>query len=345
MRQFRCFRVCVKMVNVKSKSNARTGGTVMSPNVDFINTGHAAQSRYIAALTNPWAAPAVPIPDSFLKAHCAKIGWEDQHSNCKSARIDFEKASDSPSGNYSVRLRTFDANGTLLDMRQYNTNVGSRLVAAGIAFEDGEKASDVGGFVTYRQYDRAYDPTTGQSETVLMDTRTERNYGYGSLTYSLNRRQAMDFEGEASTQLRIEFTEAKDLIIRFAVIAECDGIQGFSEGIVAQNDFLITQTIQNHHAGVFGDTPHPKTTAHLSPAITTLAPHTTHHFSDMWHTAANWVSSAAGWAWKHKPQITAWAQKAEQVYRDVSAFRGSITAARTGEIMSLGARAAPLLLA
>ena len=333
------------MVNVKSKSNARTGAPQMSPNVDFINTGHAAQSRYIAALANPWAAPAVPIPDSFLKAHCAKVGWEDTHSNCKAAQLRFYKNADSASGNYTIELNTFNNLGQVMDSRIYSTTVGARLVAGGISFEDGEKASDVGGFVTYEQQDKAYDPSTGSSEVVLMDSRTERNYGYGSLTYSLNRRQAMDFEGEAMSVIRIEFSDVKSLIIRFAAIVECDGSQGFTEGIVAQNDFIITQTIQNHHAGVFGDTPHPKTTTHLPPNLTALAPHTTHHFSDMWHTAASWVSSAAGWAWKHKPQIAAWANKAEQIYRDVSAFRGSITAARTGEIMSLGARAAPLLLA
>ena len=335
------------MVNVKSKSNARTGGAVTSPNVDFINTGHAAQSRYIAALTNPFSAPAVPIPDSFLKAHCAKAGFEASVTNVKQIVLRFYKLSGpaQPTGNYRLVFQAYDASGTVLagSNKTYDSEVGARLVAAGIAFEDGAKASDVGGFVTYQQRDAAYDGTT--DEEVLTDTRTERNYGYGTLTYNLNRRQALDFEGEAYTELSMEFSEVKDLIIRFVGILECDGAQGFTQGIVSQNDFIVTQTIQNHHAGVFGDTPHPKTTTHLPPHLTAVAPHTTHHFSDMWHTAANWVSSAAGWAWKHKPQITAWAQKAEQVYRDVSAFRGSITAARTGEIMSLGARAAPLLLA
>jgi hypothetical protein len=332
------------MVNVKSKSNVRTGGAVTSPNVDFINTGHAAQSRYIAALTNPFAAPAVPIPDSFLKAHCAKAGLEQSLVGVKQIKLTFHKTGGSPTGNYRVAFDCTDVNGApIFPAKLYDSLVGTRLVAAGLSFEDGAKASDVGGFVTYSQRDAAYDGTS--FEDVMVDSRTERNYGYGTLTYNLNRRQALDFEGDSHIQLKIEFSEAKDLVVRFVAIVECDGQQGFSEGIVAQNDYVITQTIQNHHAGVFGDTPHPKTTAHLPPHLTTVAPHTTHHFSDMWHTAANWVSSAAGWAWKHKPQITAWAQKAEQVYRDVSAFRGSITAARTGEIMSLGARAAPLLLA
>jgi len=331
------------MVNVKSKSNARTGGAVTSPNVDFINTGHAAQSRYIAALTNPFAAPAVPIPDSFLKAHCAKAGYEATINNVKIIKLQMYKVTESATGDYQLVFQAFDLAGNILEQRTYTSAVGARLVAGGISFEDGAMASDVGGFITYEQKDAAYEGTT--YENVMVDSRTERNYGYGSLTYNLNRRQALDFEGEAMTILEVTFSEVKNVIVRWAAILECDGAQGFTHGIVSQSDFIVTQTIQNHHAGVFGDTPHPKTTAHLTPRLTDLAPHTTHHFSDMWHTAANWVSSAAGWAWKHKPQITAWAQKADQVYRDVSAFRGSITAARTGEIMSLGARAAPLLLA
>jgi len=334
------------MVNVKSKSNARTGGAVSPSNVDFINTGHAAQSRYIAALANPWAAPAVPIPDSFLKAHCAKIGLEESITGVRTLNLGFYKSAESATGDYTVSLEALDAGGTaVITPRYFNTSVGARLVAAGISFEDGAQASDIGGFVTYAQHDAAYQQGTAAAEPVMVDSRTERNYGYGSVTYSLNRRQAMDFEGDARTFLKIEFSEDKSIIARFAAIVECDGAQGFTEGIVAQNDFLITQTIQNHHAGVFGDTPHPKTNAHLPPKLTALAPHTSHHFSDMWHTAANWVSSAAGWAWRHKDRVSAWANKAEQVYQDVSAFRGSITAARTGEILSLGSRAAPLLLA
>lgn len=332
------------MVNVKSKSNARTGGAVTSPNVDFINTGHAAQSRYIAALTNPFAAPAVPIPDSFLKAHCAKAGFEETLTGVKTLRLSFSKTVDTSTGNYRLQFSAKDVNDVnIFSPKSYGTFVGARLVGAGISFEDGAQASDVGGFVSYKQRDAAYDGTTFKD--VMLDSRTERNYGYGTLTYNLNRRQALEFEGDAFSELIIEFSEVKDLIVRFVGITECDGAQGFVESVVAQNDYLITQTIQNHHAGVFGDTPHPKTTTHLPPKLTALAPHTTHHFSDMWHTAANWVSSAAGWAWKHKPQITAWAHKADQVYRDLSAFRGSITAARTGEIMSIGVRAAPLLLA
>jgi hypothetical protein len=330
------------MVNVKSKSNARSGGAVTSPNVDFINTGHAAQSRYIAALVNPFAAPAVPIPDSFLKAHCAKAGYETSLTNVKKINIDFSKTADGATGNYTVFFRALDANYASIVTKSFTSTVGTRLVAAGLAFEDGAKASDVGGFVTYRQTDGAYD---GTYEVVNDDARTERNYGYGSLTYNLTRRQLLEFEGDASTNISIEFSEPKELVVRWSAIMECDGSQGFVEGVVGQNDFIVTQTIQNHHAGSFGDTPHPTANTHLPPHLTDVAPHTTHHFSDMWHTAANWVSSAAGWAWKHKGQIQSWANKAEDVYRELSTFRGSITAARTGEIMSIGARAAPLLLA
>jgi hypothetical protein len=185
----------------------------------------------------------------------------------------------------------------------------------------------------------------GSYEVVSLDTRSERNYGYGSLTYSPTRRQSLDFEGNIEIKLKIEFQTAKDLIVRWAAILETDGEQGFAEAIVSQNDYIVTQSLENHHAGVFGDTPYPKNTSHLQPHITQIATTPTHHWSDMWHSAASWVSSAAGWAWRHKPRITAWAQTAGQVYRDLSNFRGSITAARTGEIMSLGARAAPLLLA
>lgn len=331
------------MVNMKSKNNARTGGAVSSPKVDFINTGHASQSRYIAALTNPFAAPAVPIPDSFLTAHCAKAGFESTLSGVYILELSFRKTADDVTGNYAAQFKAYNLSGGVVLDKSYTSSVGTRLVAGGISFEDGAQASDVGGFVTYEQQDSAWD---GNSfETVGSDTRTERNYGFGSLTYNLNRRQAMDFEGNAHTNLRITFSDAKDIIVRYAAILECDGIQGLTENVVSQSDFIITQTLQNHHAGVFGDTPHPQTNTHLPPSLTDLAPHTTHHFSDMWHTAASWVSAAAGWTWKHRPQIQAWASKAPQIYRDVSAFRGSITAARTGEIMSLGARAAPLLLA
>lgn len=331
------------MVNIKSKSNARTGGAVSSPKVDFINTGHAAQSRYIAALTNPFAAPAVPIPDSFLTAHCAKAGFESTLTGVSDLRLTFLKSSDEVTGNYTTLFKAFNASGVEVLNKSYISTVGTRLVAGGISFEDGAQASDVGGFVTYIQDDAAWDGTS--FEPVTTDTRTERNYGFGSLTYNLNRRQAMDFEGNARTTLRVVFSDPKDVIVRFAALLECDGTQGLVENVVSQSDFMITQSLQNHHAGVFGDTPHPQINTHLPPSLTDLAPHSTHHFSDMWHAAASWVSSAAGWTWRHLPQIRAWANKAPQIYRDVSAFRGSITAARTGEIMSLGARAAPLLLA
>lgn len=334
------------MVNVKSKNNARMGGAVTSPNVDFINTGHAAQSRYVAALMNPFSAPAVPIPDSFLKAHCAKVGFEKTLTGVKRVYMAFSKnfaSSQQSTGDYSVDMYALDAAGSALAHKVQTCSIGARLVAAGITFEDGDQASDIGGFVEYTQQDSAYGG--GTYEVVSKDTRTERNYGYGSLTYTPVRRQALDFEGNVEILLEINFQTPKDLIVRFAAIIETDGEQGFNEGIVAQNDYIITQSLDNHHAGVFGDTPYPKNTSHLLPHTTKLAPTATHHWSDMWHAAGSWVSSAAGWAWRHKPRIAAWANQAGQVYRDLQSFRGSITAARTGEIMSLGARAAPLLLA
>jgi hypothetical protein len=343
LRQLGICRFCVKMVNVKSKSNARSGGAVTSPSVDFINTGHAAQSRYIAALMNPFAAPAVPIPDSFLPAHCAKIGYESTQTGVKGFRMNFRKNSQDVTGDYTVELIAWDAGGNNIINKSYTSEVGARLVAGGLAFEDGAQADSIGGFVTYSQIDQASDGTT--TESVNEDDRTERNNGYGSLTYSLNRRQALDFEGNAYSSLLIDFSAAKDVILRFVAIVECDGDQGFTESVVSTSDFVLTQTMMNHHAGVFADTPHPKYTGHLPPILTDLKSVPTHHFSDMWHSAAGWVSSAAGWAWKHRGAVTQWANKAHDVYKYVSGFSGSITAARTGEIMSLGARAAPLLLA
>jgi len=331
------------MNNTKNKNNARTGGAALtSPNVDFINEGHAAQARYIAALANPFAAPAVPIPDSFLPAHCAKIGREITATVTKLS-LKFYKFTADATGDYKVDFSWYNGS-TFLGSYTATSEVGARLVAAGVSFEDGTAAADVGGFVTYKQMNGAYSGS-GSYEAVDTDDRIERNQGYGSLTYKLSRRQMLEFEGDAHLELAIEFDSAKSIIARFAAIVETDGKQGFVESVGSQSEFIVTSSMDNIHAGVFSDIPHPRSNGHLLPVQADLTQNGGHHFKDVWHAAGNWVSAAAGWAWKHRNQVTSWANKAGQVYRDLSAFGGSITASMDGTIMSLGARAAPLLLA
>jgi len=335
-------RSCVKMINNKNKNNARNGGAVSSPNVDFINEGHAAQARYIAAMTNPFSAPPVPIPDSFLPAHCCKLGREVTAVVDK-LLVDFRKSNEGSTGDYRISLKWQNGN-TVVGEYVATSLVGSRLVAAGISFEDGTAAADVGGFVTYTQSDEAFG-SAGGGELVSTDTRIERNQGYGSITYNLNRRQMLDFEGEGRVLLKIEFDSPKNVIARFVAIAETDGKQGFVEDVVSQSEFTITSSVDNIHAGVFADIPHPRSNAHLLPIHSDITLHGGHHFKDVWNVAASWVSSAAGWAWKHKTQVANWANKAGQVYKDLTAFGGSISGSIDGTILSIGARAAPLLLA
>jgi len=332
------------MNNNKNKNNARNGGAVLSsPNVDFINEGHASQARYIAAMANPFAAPAVPIPDSFLPAHCAKIGREIT-ATLDRMELTFSKSNNEATGDYQIFFNWYSA-GTHVGSYSAISEVGARLVAAGISFEDGTAASDVGGFVTYRQRDEAYVPGTVDVEIVDSDERIERNQGYGSLTYKLSRRQMLEFEGHGRVTLAVEFDAPKSLIARFAAIVETDGTQGFTESVGSTSEFVITSSMDNVHAGVFADIPHPRSNGHLLPVHTDLTQNGSHHFKDVWHAAGNWVSAAAGWAWKHRNQVASWANKAGQVYRDLSAFGGSITASMDGTILSLGARATPLLLA
>jgi len=338
-------RSCVKMTNNKNKNNARTGGAALSSptNVDFINEGHAAQARYIAAMTNPFAAPAVPIPDSFLPAHCCKIGREHS-ATVTNLVLTFMRTEEGQTGDYQVSFGMYNGSTTVLESVAAS-DIGSRLVAAGISFEDGTAAADMGGFVTYTQYDRAYDGVSTSAETVNIDKRIERNQGYGSLTYKLNRRQMLDFEGNGRVDITIVFDSPKSVIARFAAIVECDGQQGFVENVTSQADFAITSSMDNVHAGVFADIALPRGTAHLHPVHSDLTQTGGHHFKDVWHAAANWVSTAAGWAWKHRNSVASWANKAGDVYRDLSAFSGSITGSIDGSILALGARAAPLMLA
>jgi len=332
------------MINNKNKNNARTGGAVLSPpNVDYINEGHAAQARYIAAMTNPFAAPPVPIPDSFLPAHCCKIGREVT-ATLDALYIVFKKNNEEPTGDYRITYSWY--NGTT-QVGQFDaiSEVGARLVAAGISYEDGTAAADMGGFVTYSQIDAACSGGSSAVENVATDERIERNQGHGSITYKLNRRQMLEFEGEGQVNLSIKFDSPKTIIARFASIAETDGQQGFVEDVTNHSAFVITSSMDNIHAGVFADIPHPRSNAHLLPIHSDLTLNGGHHFKDVWNAAANWVSSAAGWAWKHKTQVASWANKAGQVYKDLTAFGGSISGSIDGTILSVGARAAPLLLA
>lgn len=330
------------MNNIKKKNNARNGGAVSSPtNVDFINTGHAAQARYIAALANPFAAPAVPIPDSFLPAHCCKAGREII-ANVTKLVLGFNKTTEEVTGDYELSFRWWNG-ATIVGEYTASSEVGSRLVAAGLAFEDGTAAADIGGFINFKQTDYAYAAAAG--EIVSVDERLERNRGYGSLVYKLNRRQMLEFEGNGAVSLEIEFDSPKIVIAKFAAIMETDGKQGFTEDVVSNGEFLVTSSMDNVHAGIFSDIPHPRITGHLPAIHTDLSQNGGHHFKDVWSTAASWVSSAAGWAWKHKNQVASWANKAGEVYRDMVSFGGSISGAIDGSILSIGAGAAPLLLA
>lgn len=331
---------------MKNKNNARTGGAVLSPSnkgLEFINTGHAAQSRYLAALANPFASPAVPIPDSFLTAHVAKSALERVYSNGVDAlQIVFIKTSDDASGDYRLKFRS-RRGSTWTDDKTLDTEDGTRLVAAGISFEDIGKADDVEGVVTYSQVNKA---RLGGNEEVVSETqRSERNIGYGTALYELQRRQALDFEGNAQTVLEIEFSHQSNMLVRFCAITESDGERGFAENRISNKDFTISGKIQNYHAGVFADTPHPELDHSLiEPAHTDVQEHNPGHHSTALTAAAHWVSSAAGWLWKHKNEAAGLIRAAPKYYHAMTKYGGSIMSA-SGQIMSLGARAAPLAIA
>jgi len=137
---------------MKNKNNARTGGAVSPPNtgIDFINTGHAAQARYMAALANPFASPAVPIPDSFLEAHVSKIAKETVIDGVQNLQIKFYKSTEDATGDYSIQYRYQTAAGWV-DLVTETSEVGARLVAAGIAFEDVGQLDSLEGVITYTQ--------------------------------------------------------------------------------------------------------------------------------------------------------------------------------------------------
>jgi len=332
---------------MKYKNNARTGGAVLSPSnkgLEFINTGHAAQSRYLAALANPFASPAVPIPDSFLTAHVAKAAFEKVYTdNVSELSIEFFRNNDDPTGDYKIRFRS-RVGATWTDERVYTSEVGSRLVAAGISFEDIGKADEVEGVVTYKQYNNA-STGSGTIEPVSQSSRSCRNVGFGTTLYELQRRQAMEFEGNNWTTISIAFSHTSSMLVRFCAIAECDGDVGFVESRTSNKDFLISGQIQNYHAGVFADTPHPNLDHSLiEPSHTDIQEHNAGHHSTALTAAAHWVSSAAGWLWKHKDKAAGLIKAAPKFYHDMTKYGGSIMSA-SGQIMAIGARAAPLAIA
>jgi isoaspartyl peptidase/L-asparaginase-like protein (Ntn-hydrolase superfamily) len=155
----------------------------------------------------------------------------------------------------------------------------------------------------------------------------------------------MSFEDNGYTYLRVQFQQSTNLVARFAAIVESDGKQGFVEDVVSDSDFLITNQMTNHHAGVFGDTPMPDLGTHLEPAITSPEKGHTSAWHKTWASAGHWVASAAGWLWKHRGEVYNAARAGSAIYRNLTSFAGSITGMGNGEIMSLPARAAPLLLA
>jgi hypothetical protein len=203
------------MSNTKNKNNARNGEAALSSptGVEFINTGHAAQARYLAALANPFASPAVPIPDSFLTAHVSKMGLETTLTGVRQLNMHFRKVNDEPTGDYRVTFEWYTGS-VWTTVSEYVSNIGARLVAGGIAFEDIGRADALEGTVTYTQKDGAYDGT--QYEEVYVDSRMERNRGFGMRLYELNRRQALDFEGHGTTIVSINFS--KSLISSLALL-------------------------------------------------------------------------------------------------------------------------------
>lgn len=328
---------------MKNKNNARTGGAV-SPStkeIDFINTGHAAQARYLAALANPFASPAVPIPDSFLEAHVSKLAKEMVLDNVSMMQVSFQRSAEEATGDYEITFR-YKVGSYWTDETVAVSEVGARLVAAGLAFEDVGKIDEFEGVVTYAQYNNAYNGTV---EAVSQNDRLSRNVGHGTVLYEPVRRQALEFEGNAYTVISIKFSAPTNIIARFVAIAETDGVQGFTERETSNKDFLITSSFPNHHAGIFGDTPLPALDHSLIlPSHTQVANHNPVHHKTAIQAAAHWVSSAAGWTWRHKDAIANTLKKAPSYYQALTKFGGSVMGS-SGRIIALGARAAPLAIA
>jgi len=338
---------------MKNKNNARTGGAVVTtPNkrVEFINTGHAAQSVYLAALANPFASPAVPIPDSFLPAHVSKVGLEKVFSeitNVDELALKFFKVGNEVTGDYGIEIASRRGNTWTTD-KLVTCETGARLVAAGISFEDIGRADELQGMVTYTQENGASGgPIGGPSayETVSLSERSARNEGFGCTLYELQRRQALEFQGNSQTRLSILFSNRVNIVARFSAIVEFDGEIGFTEHKISNKNFVITSSMPNYHAGIFADTPHPDLDhSLLLPSHTEVTHHNAGHHSSALTAAAHWVSSSAGWLWKHRDAAAKIISKAPEYYKAMTRFGGSITSA-SGQIMSLGARAAPLAIA
>jgi len=333
---------------MKNKNNARTGGAVLSPSnkeLEFINTGHAAQSRYLAALANPFASPAVPIPDSFFNAHVYENAFEPGYSGgVDELELKFYKVTEEATGDYRITFSSRKGSTWTTD-KMTTSEVGTRLVAGGISFEDIGKADDLEGMVTYAQANFAANPNMPVAEIASTDQRSSRNVGHGTVLYELQRRQALDFEGNAFTKLNIVFSKQVTVLARFCAIAECDGESGFLEDKTSNKNFVISGVIPNYHAGVFADTPHPALDHSLiEPSHTGIHEHNPGHHSSALTAAAHWVSSAAGWLWKHRDAAANVVKAAPKFYQAMTRYGGSIMG-RSGQIMALGARAAPLAIA
>jgi len=334
------------MSNTKKKNNARTGGAVSSPTqgVEFINTGHAAQARYLAALANPFASPAVPIPDSFLEAHVSKIGYESVLSAVDEITLQFQKTSDESTGDYSITFR-YMSGGVSLSEKITTSEVGTRLVAAGIAFEDVGQLDSMEGVVTYQQLNYAYDGPESSNEYINSQERKERNKGHGAVLYEPMLRQSLDFEGPHNTVVKIMFSTPRNLIARWTSIVETDGVQGLVEHNSNNKNFVITSSYPNHHAGIFADTPMPDLNhALIDPSHTDVTDHNPGHHSTAIAAAAHWVASSAGWAWRHKDAIANTLKKAPEYYQALTRFGGSVMSS-AGRITALGGRAATLAIA
>jgi hypothetical protein len=256
-------------------------------------------------------------------------------------RLRFRKTADEATGNYRITFEGYDGS-VWTAHREYNSGIGARLVAGGLAFEDVGRADAMEGTITYIQNDRA--TNGGLIENVSASRRMERNKGFGMLAYELTRRQALEFEGNSYTDMEIYFSTSTDVIARFVAIAETDGKQGFSETVTSNTDFCTTASYPNHHAGIFADTPHPDFDHSLAtPSMTDVAVHNSGHHSTALAAAAHWIASAAGWAWKHKTTIVKVLNKAPSYYQAMMNYGGSVVNAG-GQIMAIGARAAPLAI-
>jgi hypothetical protein len=211
------------------------------------------------------------------------------------------KSSDSPTGDYTVWLETFNNGGSVIQQFNYVSTVGSRWVAAGIHYENATSPHNISGIVTKSQLSRAY--KNGTWETAKTVSSVHRDTGEGNVRYSPLRRQELDFEGTAAPLLTLEFSTPFSGVLRWALIAECDGDEGFTEDFNSNVDFVSTTVIANHHAGQFADTPLPDVQSTSVPhKHTTLQRAGNAIFHSLWGLGSHFVSTAAGWASKNPLQ-------------------------------------------